>query len=56
MALLLAMAITIRFIRPSEADIMRVRDWRGTILIAPCKGYASLCPPHLVINHIRCGS
>ena len=26
MALLLAMAITIRFIRPSKADIMRVQD------------------------------
>ena len=52
---LLAMAITIRFIRPNEADIMRVQDG-GNDLNAPCKGYASLHPTHLVINHNRCSS
>ena len=56
MAPLLAMANTIRFIRPNEADFTRVQDGGGTILSAPCNGDASRCPPPLVIGHNQCGS
>ena len=46
MAPLLAMANTIRFIRPNEADNKRVQ---GAVVIAgtPCKGDALHRPPHL---------
>ena len=56
MALLLAMANTIRFIRPNEVDSARVQGVGGRLGSLHAKVMHPAPSSHLVVDHNRCDS